>query len=427
MINNKLIDYKPFTARQTEYMAKCHNSWLNVAEGGKRAGKNVSNILSWALQLEQHPDKLHLASGVSIATAKLNIIDSNGYGLKFWFKGRCREGKYNERTCLYISTISGEKIILISGGGKEGDEKLIKGNSYGTAYITEANECCQPFIKEVFDRTLSSSNRQIYLDINPKNPNHWFYREILDFHLDNAKKYPDYRMNYGHFTIFDNLSIAKKMLKEILRTYNKASLWFKRDILGQRIAPEGTIYDMFDHNNLYDDGHGPNYDLAYRRYFCTDYGTINPFVILEIIEQRGFYYVDSEFYYESKVEYRQKEDSEYVDDTIKYIGQKQYVCDIVDPSAASYKVAARRKGIRLKDADNTVLDGIRLMASLIGIKHLKVNRQKCPHFQNEITGYVWNPKAAERGEEEPVKSGDHCMDACRYFCKTIVKVIPTGR
>ena len=419
------IAYKPFTQRQTEYISRCHKSWLNAAEGGKRGGKNVINILAWALQLERHPDKLHLAGGVSIATAKLNIIDSNGYGLKFWFQGRCREGKYNDRSCLYINTLTGEKIILISGGGKEGDEKLIKGNSYGSAYITEANECNKLFIQEVFDRTLSSSDRQIYFDINPKNPNHWFYREILDYHTANAVKYPDYRMNYGHFSIFDNLSIDIETLKVILRTYNKESLWYKRDILGQRIAPEGTIYDMFDNRNLYDDGQGPDFNFAYQRYYATDYGTTNPFVILEIIVQNGYYYIDNEFHYDSKVKNRQKEDSEYVDDTLAFVGKKSYICDIIDPSAASFKVAARRRGLRIKDADNDVSDGIRLMASLLGLKRLKVNRQKCPHFQEEITGYIWDAKASERGEEKPLKTGDHCMDAGRYFCKTIIKVIPT--
>ena len=184
---------------------------------------------------------------------------------------------------------------------------------------------------------------------------------------------------------------------------------------------------MFDSRNLYDDGQGPNYDLFYRRYFSIDYGTTNPFVILEIIEQNGFYFIENEFYYDSKLKSRQKEDSEYVTDTLAFIGKKQYVCVIVDPSAASYKVAARRKGIRVKAADNDVLDGIHLMASLLAIKRLRVNRQKCPEIQKEVTGYVWDAKAAERGEEKPIKQGDHLMDAGRYFCKTIVKVIPGTR
>ena len=32
---------------------------------------------------------------------------------------------------MYIQTKAGEKVVLVSGGGKDGDEKLIKGNTYG--------------------------------------------------------------------------------------------------------------------------------------------------------------------------------------------------------------------------------------------------------------------------------------------------------
>lgn len=121
--------------------------------------------------LENHPNKLHLVAGVSSATAKLNILDCDGYGLLNYFEGRCREGKYQNRECVYVMTATGEKVILVSGGGKDGDEKYIKGNTYGMAYVTEANECHPKFLKEVFDRTLSSTDRKIFHDLNQKNLN----------------------------------------------------------------------------------------------------------------------------------------------------------------------------------------------------------------------------------------------------------------
>lgn len=98
-----MADYKGFTENQLRYLRKCAVSWLNVAEGGKRAGKNVVNILAWSACLETHPDRLHLAAGVSIGTAKMNILDSNGFGLRHLFRGRCRSGKYMEKEALYIS------------------------------------------------------------------------------------------------------------------------------------------------------------------------------------------------------------------------------------------------------------------------------------------------------------------------------------
>ena len=53
-------EYSPFDEKQAEYIQKCQNSWLNVAEGGKRGGKNVINVLAFCIALENHPDKLHM-------------------------------------------------------------------------------------------------------------------------------------------------------------------------------------------------------------------------------------------------------------------------------------------------------------------------------------------------------------------------------
>lgn len=242
-------NYAPFVQNQVDYLRRCLNSWFNVAEGGKRGAKNVLDVLCFCILLENHPDRLHLLGGVSISSVKLNIIDCDGHGISNYFYGRCKEGKYKNKDCIYVRTSDGkEKILLISGGAKDGDEKYIKGNTYGMAYITEANECHQKYIKEVFDRTISSHNRKVFHDLNPKPPAHWYYTEILDFHEKMQKQNPDYGYNYGHFNIFDNLSITNDQLKKTLSTYDKNSIWYKRDILGQRIANAGILFDLIANN-----------------------------------------------------------------------------------------------------------------------------------------------------------------------------------
>ena len=242
-------NYAPFVQNQVDYLRRCLNSWFNVAEGGKRGAKNVLDVLCFCILLENHPDRLHLLGGVSISSVKLNIIDCDGHGISNYFYGRCKEGKYKNKDCIYVRTSDGkEKILLISGGAKDGDEKYIKGNTYGMAYITEANECHQKYIKEVFDRTISSHNRKVFHDLNPKPPAHWYYTEILDFHEKMQKQNPDYGYNFGNFNIFDNLSITNDQLKKTLSTYDKNSIWYKRDILGQRIANAGILFDLIANN-----------------------------------------------------------------------------------------------------------------------------------------------------------------------------------
>ena len=243
-------DYAPFNINQIGYLDKCQTSWFNVAEGGKRGAKNVINALSFCIALENHKNKIHLVGGVSMSTAKINTIDCDGYGIINYFSGRCKEGKYKGKDCLYVYTKTGEKVLLIAGGAKDGDEKYIKGNTYGMAYITEANECHEKFLKEVFDRTLSSEDRKVFHDLNPKAPNHWYYKEILKFHEEQQLKNPNYGYNYAHFNIFDNLSITNDKLKTILSTYDRTSIWFKRDILGQRIASAGVLFGEIANNKI---------------------------------------------------------------------------------------------------------------------------------------------------------------------------------
>lgn len=246
----------PFSKRQEEYFYWCFRNWFNVAEGGKRGGKNVLETMVFCTMLENHKNKIHLVAGVSIATAKLNILDCDGYGLLNFFEGRCREGKYKNRDCVYVNTKTGEKIVLVSGGGKDGDEKLIKGNTYGMAYVTEANECHPKFLKEVFDRTLSSSDRKVFHDLNPKEEEHWYYTDILNFHEAKQVEDSTYGYNYGHFTIVDNYSVDDEKLRATLRTYDKETVWYKRDIKGERAVAEGIIFRRFADNNdpyLYDD------------------------------------------------------------------------------------------------------------------------------------------------------------------------------
>ena len=241
-----MIPYAPLTREQAEYIVRAQHSWLSVAEGGKRAGKNIINLIAWAAALDVHPDKLHLCGGVSTAAVKMNIIDSNGFGLMHIFAGRSRMGKYRGREALYIRSVKGEKVVIIAGGKKADDAARIKGNSYGSVYVTEVNECHPTFMKECIDRTLASRRRQIFFDLNPKPPSHWFYAEFLDYQDDLKRRGLNPGYNYGHFTILGNLSIGREQLRGELAKYDKGSLWYQSDILGLRTAASGRIYTSYD-------------------------------------------------------------------------------------------------------------------------------------------------------------------------------------
>lgn len=377
--------------------------------------------------MEQHPDKLHLAAGVSVATAKLNIIDSNGFGVLNYFKGRCRQGKYQDKDALIVQTATGEKVILISGGGKNGDERFIKGLTLGSVYISEVNECAQSFVKEVFDRTISSRLCKILFDLNPKAELHWFYTEILNIHEQNQLKDPNYGYNYKHFTIHDNLSLSNEKIRKTITKYNKKSIWYQRDILGLRKNAEGLIYDMWDEEeNSYDDETRPlNLERFARRYIPIDYGTQNPMAFINVYDDGKTLWFDDEYYYCGRAETEQKTDAQYADDLESFIGTNDIgrlnstSGVIIDPSAASFKAECNQRRIRTKDADNSVIDGIRMVGNMIQKRLIKVHK-RCTNFRLEISSYIWDDKKGKNGEDVPLKENDHLMDATRYIVKTII-------
>ncbi len=77
----------------------------------------------------------------------------------------------------------------------------------------------------------------------------------------------------------------------------------------------------------------------------------------------------------------------------------------------------RHSGYHVLKANNDVQDGIAEVSSMIQQGRLLFKRS-CRNTINEFGIYAWDEKAANRGEDKPLKTNDHAMDAVRYFVKT---------
>lgn len=241
-----MINYV-FGDKHREYMRKAKTAVINVAEGAVRAGKTVDNVFVFAALLERSPDRFHLATGSTLGNAKLNIGDCNGLGLEHIFEGRSTWKRYRDNEALSVMTETGEKIVIFSGGKNEDSYKRIRGNSYGMWIATEINLHADSIIKEAFNRQLASRDRRVFWDLNPSSPSSSIYRDYIDrfrqMQEDGTLRENYY--NYGHFTIFDNPVITKERIADIIAQYDKSSVWYRRDILGERCAAEGLIYRQF--------------------------------------------------------------------------------------------------------------------------------------------------------------------------------------
>ena len=241
----RTIPWGKFSDKHKNYIKTAPNYKQSVAEGAVRSGKTIDHCIIFSMYLETCEDKIHLASGSSLPNAKLNIGDCNGFGLEHIFRGRCRWGKYKSNEALFVQTKTGEKIVIFTGGGKSDSYKSILGNSYGGWIATEINEHydCEDsrtsFIKVAMARQIASVHPFTLWDLNPSNPNADIYKNYIDKFMG----LDWYR--YEHFNIFDNATMSQERIEEIQNKYDKNSVWYKRDILGERMVAEGLVFPYF--------------------------------------------------------------------------------------------------------------------------------------------------------------------------------------
>ena len=110
-------------------------------------------------------------------------------------------------------------------------------------------------------------------------------------------------------------------------------------------------------------------------------------------------------------------DEEYARELGKLAGEKPIAAVIVDPSAASFIEVLRRRGWRVRKAQNDVLSGIRLTSD--ALKEGKVVIcQGCSDCLREMEEYVWDLSSGTKDRVK--KEHDHAMDDMRYFVSTVL-------
>jgi PBSX family phage terminase large subunit len=219
----------------------------------------------------------------------------------------------------------------------------------------------------------------------------------------------------------DNPNLTKEFVESQKKLYS--GFFYQRFIEGKWVLAEGAIYkDSWSEDLVYDledepDGlRSPDGDSE--RIVAIDYGTTNPMVFLDIRGDGECFWVVREYYWDSTVEMRQKTDAEYADDLVEFIGPQGDAKVIVDPSAASFKAEIAKRGLWKVDADNDVSEGVRISSMVLNQRLVRFCRQTVPKTIQEMQTYAWDTKAAQRGEEKPLKIHDHCPDAFRYFAIT---------
>ena len=388
-----------------------------IADGAIRSGKTVSMSLSYVMwAMSKYDGQNFIMAGKTISSFKRNVLQnlklmltSRGYHWIYHISGEFPN-------MLEVTRNGKTNYFYIFGGKDEGSQDLVQGITAAGAFFDEVALMPESFVNQATARC-SVEGSIWWFNCNPAGPMHWFKLNWID---KRKKK----RLLYLHFTMDDNLSLSEKVKERYRSMY--VGVFYLRYIKGLWAVAEGLIYTMFTDTNLYsDEERPPALKNIASKCITVDYGTTNPCVFLEVWDDGETLWIDREYRWDSRSEEAQrtgnpqKTDAQYADDMETFMGpEDQDWCEIViDPSAASFITELRTRGFYVTTADNEVLDGIRVVGSLLARRMIRINR-KCKGLTGEMQSYVWDDKAAERGEEKPVKQKDHGPDALRYYCYT---------
>ena len=336
-----------------------------------------------------------------------------------------------------INELRTQNLITISIRGKtnsyyvfdgrdESSQDLIQGVTLAGLYCDEVALMPESFVKQATGRC-SVTGAKMWFNCNPDSPMHWFLKNWIE-------KAADKKLFFLHFLMDDNPSLSEEVRERYRTTYT--GVFYQRFILGLWVMAQGAIYrDAWSEELLFDDKqlafmHRNSH--MYSRYIAIDYGTVNPMVFLDIWDDGNDIWLTDEYYWDSRAEGNfEKDNSQYGDDLMEFV----YRCPvdmwpaavIIDPSAASFKIEMRNRGMRMKEtvetinADNTVIEGIRNVNTLLTRKRIHIHKS-CVNTIKEHQSYAWDTKAIEKtGHERPLKVNDHTCDALRYFVSTVVR------
>lgn len=411
-VKKATIKFSPFSKKQKKVLTW----WLSnspvsdkdgiIADGAIRSGKTISMSLSFAIwAMSSFNGQNFGMCGKTIGSFRRNVL--------FWLKLMLKARKYkveDKRADNLVIVSKGEvtNYFYIFGGKDERSQDLIQGITLAGIFFDEVVLMPESFVNQATGRC-SVEGSKFWFNCNPDGPYHWF-------NINWIEKRDEKNILYLHFTMDDNLSLSEQIKKRYRSMYS--GVFYDRYIKGLWKIADGVIYSMFDKEKHIVKAS----DYQYKEYYIScDYGTQNATVFgLWGKVNDNLHIMMKEYYYSGRDTGIQKTDLEYAIDLKEFTKGYNIKYVIVDPSAASFIAQLRKEGFKVIKAKNAVIDGIRLVASLLNQFKILFD-ESCEETFKEFGSYVWDIEACKKGEDEVKKEHDHSMDQIRYYCSTVIR------
>ena len=390
----------PVSSKQRKILAFPHTKYdALICDGAIRSGK--TSIMTVAFiddAMRRYKNQRFGICGATVDSAIKNVIVPY-MGLTYANKKYKLNWKTKDKV-LEVRRGSVVNYFEVFGGKDESSYKLIQGRTLAGVLLDEVALQPRSFVEQALGRCSVTGSR-FWFSCNPAAPTHWFKLEWID-RLSEKNAY------HIHFFLDDNPALDDKIKNRYKSMF--AGIFYRRYILGEWCLAEGLIYDFGEGNITDDIPDGAEY------YISIDYGTLNPF-------SAGLWAVKGakavrikEYYYSGRQKNRQLTDEEYCDAVETLADGYNIQKVVVDPSAASFITALRKRGFSVLHAKNDVLDGIRKTAVMLQGGNIMIHRS-CTDAIREFGLYRWDDKATD---ETVINYNFNEMDDIRYFCNTIM-------
>lgn len=370
---------------------------VNIWHGAVRSGKTVGSLLAFLVGVANAPEQGEIVViGRTRDTIFRNLIgplqDNNMYGVM------AQHVRYNRGAPT--ADIFGRTVHVI-GASDVRAEAAIRGMTICLAYVDETTLVAEEFFNQLVAR-MSVQGARIFTTTNPDGPRHWLKTGYIDRADERGHK-------VFHFELDDNRAYLPDGYIEGLQA-QYTGMWHDRFIKGLWTMADGVIYESFNPAHHVVDRLP---DMQRILGVGIDYGTTNP--------TRGIKLglgVDNKLYAMAEWAPGSGTTTDHSRSLRQFINTDAPEYLYIDPAAAVFKVQLQRDGFtNYLNASNKVGAGIGVVASLFTTEQLLIHTS-CTELLGEIPGYVWDAKAAEKGEDSPVKLNDHAVDALRYAVAT---------
>lgn len=300
-------------------------------------------------------------------------------------------------------TLFGKRFAVV-GANNESSWLAIQGLTIENAWGDEAVGWPKSFWDMLVSR-LSLPSSRLLVTCNPGTANHYL-KELIDS--------DDPEVHVEKFLLESNPTLSTRYIDRLKRMYS--GLFYRRMILAEWVAAEGAVYQGWEPMKMLKK-HSVSNVIA----VGIDYGTNHPSAGYAIgVGSSGCLEVCAEW--SPNLErggHRRMTDAQLADSLEEWLellpSRPRYV--YCDPAAASFREELKQRGMVTHRADNSVLDGIRQIDSLLNAGELMID-PSCKQLQKEMSNYRWDNKATEKGIDAPIKEDDDHVDALRYAVRS---------